>query len=207
MRSARVRVAALLLTLVVAASCSADADAGGGARTSAASTEPSTALAAPPASAPPVEFTACVGPGPEVTYGTEDLSRVALPEGEMTINRSRGWTWQSEVSDVSEPRLVGTWYNSFDSDEYTDPGGGPGPAIFAVTHRIENDAGAWHGSLVSIHFPDGEESHPSIVLIGEGDYEGLTAVGTMDFGAACPNMRGYIIDGSVPAPPVPNKGR
>jgi hypothetical protein len=57
-----------------------------------------------------------------------------------------------------------------------------------------------------IGFPDGESHHPSFVLNGEGAYQGLTAVGTIGFGATCPNTRGYIIDGSVPAPPVPNTG-
>lgn len=149
----------------------------------------------------------CVNPGPEVTYGTYELSRVALPDGELTINRPRGYTWQSEVRDVSEPRLLGTWYNSVDSDVYTGPGGAPGPGFEAWTHRIENDAGAWQGSLVEIDFPDGQGVHETFMLNGEGDYEGLAAVGTVGFGAACPNIRGYIIDGRVPAPPVPNTGR
>jgi hypothetical protein len=48
------------------------------------------------------------------------------------------------------------------------------------------------------------------VLIGEGAYEGLTAVGiSLDSGGLtpCPNTRGYIIDGTVPPPPVPTTGR
>lgn len=68
-------------------------------------------------------------------------------------------------------------------------------------------APAWQGSLVEIDFPDGQGVHETFMLNGEGDYEGLAAVGTVGFGAACPNIRGYIIDGRVPAPPVPNTGR
>jgi hypothetical protein len=67
--------------------------------------------------------------------------------------------------------------------------------------------GAWQGSLLEIDFPDGGNVDRSFVLIGEGAYEGLSAVAKIGFGEACPNMRGYIIDGSVPAPPTPNAGR
>ena len=38
----------------------------------------------------------------------------------------RGDTWQLNVSDVSDPRLDGTWYNSADGDLYSLPGGAPG---------------------------------------------------------------------------------
>ena len=156
---------------------------------------------------PPVEFTACVGPGPEVQAGTEEVSQVSLPDGAMTITRTRGYTWQSTVRDVSDPRLVGIWYNSVDGDQYTIPGGGPRPTFDAWTHRIENDEGAWQGSLQGIDFNDGESLDGPLVLIGEGAYEGLTAVATVEFGGPCPNTRGYIIEGGVPAPPVPQTGQ
>ena len=115
--------------------------------------------------------------------------------------------WQSGVRDVSEPRLVGTWYNSVDEDRYTNLSESTGPAIEAWTHRIENEQGAWQGSLLEIDFPDGGNVDESFELIGEGAYAGLTAVARIGFGVACPNMRGYIIEGSVPAPPTPNTGR
>ena len=71
------------------------------------------------------------------------------------------------------------------------------------TDRIENDEGAWQGSLLEIDFADGENIDGPLVMAGEGAYEGLTAVTIIAFGAVCPNTRGYIIEGSVPAPPVP----
>jgi hypothetical protein len=154
----------------------------------------------------PVEFTACVNPGPEVHPGTNEQIKVALADGEMTIERGRDYTWQSSVSDVTDPRLDGTWYNSINGDTYTLPGGEPGPVFDIWTHRIENDEGAWQGSLLEIDFADGDSFDGNLVLIGEGAYDGLTAVTIINFGAACPNTRGYIIEGSVPAPPVPNTG-
>jgi hypothetical protein len=129
----------------------------------------------------------------------------SLPDGETTLTQRRGgYTWQSTVRDVSDPRLEGTWYNSVDFDEYTPAG----PNLSAVTHRIENGEGAWQGSLLILGFPDGEEVIGPIVMTGEGAYDGLTAVAMDGFGEApCPNTRGYIIEGSVPAPPVPQTGQ
>ena len=224
MRHARIRTGAALLVLAVSASCSDDDDAD---PTAQARTEPATAVAAGasvedidgdapttsqtrtepstnPAAAP-AEFTACVGRGPEVQRGTEERSQVSLPDGEMTFTRTRGYTWQSTVRDVSDPRLDGTWYNSLDSDEYTNSKGDPVPAFGTWTHRIENDEGAWEGTLLAVDFA-GDESSGPLGLIGEGAYEGLTAVATIDFDGACPNTRGYIIEGGVPAPPAPQTG-
>jgi hypothetical protein len=55
---------------------------------------------------------------------------------------------------------------------------------------------------MEIDFPGGGNVDESFELIGEGAYEGLTAVAKIGFGEACPNMRGYVIHGSVPAPPT-----
>ena len=109
------------------------------------------------------------GPGPEVTQGTEDaVTEVSLPEGEMTITRKQGLhvLRESTVSDVSDPRLEGTWYNSNSvSVEYYLPGDDPSTPwaapleIDAVTWRMENDEGAWEGSfLAPTTFPDDEGS-------------------------------------------------
>jgi hypothetical protein len=227
MRRARIRTGAALVVLAVGASCSDDdaVEPAAAARTeppttraadtsandadddAATTSQPRPAPSTLPAAAP-VEFTACVNPGPEVQAGTEELSLVSLPDGEMTITQSRGHTWQSTVRDVSDPRLDGTWYISFDSDQYTGPGAGPSPEFGTVTQRIEHEDGAWLGSGVILRFGDGESLNGPLLLIGEGAYKGLTAVAIIDFGAApCPNTRGHIIEGGVPAPPVPQTGQ
>jgi hypothetical protein len=51
--------------------------------------------------------------------------------------------------------------------------------------------------------PDGTTYVGPIVMTGEGAYEGLTAiVGFVDFWNDCA-VTGYIIEGSIPAPPHP----
>jgi hypothetical protein len=165
------------------------------------STGPPTLVPATPAIeakvAAPESITACVNAGPEVTHGTDERIEVSLPDGTMTVERRRGYTWRQVLGDVSDPRLDGTWYQSWDGDAYTLPGGEPGPLISAVTLRAENDEGAWQGSSVSIELPDGTATSAPLVMTGEGAYQGLTAVLASE---GC--FQGYIIE--VPAPPLPN---
>ena len=154
----------------------------------------------------PVEFTACTLAGPEVHPATEEEVVVSSPDGDVTIVRSRGVTWRQSLRDVSDPRLDGTVYFADNSDDYTLPGNGGGLSFGANTFRIENDEGAWQGSAQNLAFPDGTVVTGPYVMVGEGAYEGLTASFTWpdDEDGNC--MRGYIIEGTTPAPPVPQTG-
>jgi hypothetical protein len=152
---------------------------------------------------PPVEFTACDSAGPETQPRT--VQQVSLPDGETTIERS-SVTYRQAATDVSDPRLEGTWYLTEDNDTYSGPGT-DGLIIGTWTRRIENDEGAWQGTThQSIDFPDGESvgGYPGpYVMIGEGAYEGLTAILTHgDDDITCPNTRGYIFEGTIPSPTV-----
>jgi hypothetical protein len=42
-------------------------------------------------------------------------------------------------------------------------------------------------------------------MVGEGAYEGLTAIFARPENSNC--VRGYIIEGTIPAPPVPQTGQ
>jgi hypothetical protein len=103
---------------------------------------------------------------------------------------------------VSDPRLAGTFTRSWDEDEYFSDGEAF-LSIVVVTDRIENDEGAWQGSGVWYRPADTEWSLAPMVLVGEGAYEGLTAIlgGAYSYGECA--VSGYIVEGSIPAPPVP----
>jgi hypothetical protein len=151
--------------------------------------------------AAPVEFTACSSAGPTVQPLT--VEQVALPDGETTIERE-SVTYRQGAVEVSDPRLEGTWYLTEDNDNYSGPGT-DGLTIGTWTRRIENDEGAWQGTThQSIDFPDGSSvgGWPGpYVMIGEGAYAGLTALLTQSE-TACPNARGYIFEGTIPAAPA-----
>ena len=156
--------------------------------------------------AAPVEVTACIRPGPEVHRGTEERIEVPLSSGEMAILRGRGFTCRQSLTSVSDPRLEGTLHQAWDEDQYALPGNELGAKVATFTDRIENDEGAWQGSAVLLSYPDGTTSCTPMVMTGEGAYEGLTAVVAFEaFYEDCA-VRGYIIDGSVPPPPVPSTG-
>jgi hypothetical protein len=174
-------------------------------------------LAAQDEDAPPVPVSACITPGPEVQQGTEEEVVTSLPDGEMTITQSRGFTYRQSLTSVSDPRLEGTLYQAVNQDDYTLPGDEPsvgitsgrptGLAIGTFTNRIENGEGAWEGSAVQLDLPDGTTYVAPLVMTGEGAYEGLTAiVGFVDIWNDCA-VTGYIIEGSIPAPLTPQTGR
>jgi hypothetical protein len=164
----------------------------------------------PPEQAP-VEFTVCINLGPEVHRGTEEQVVVSLPDGELTIDQFRDWTWRQSLTDASDPRLDGTIYHASNADVYTLPGNeAEGPEFAMFTKRIENDEGAWEGSAVLLSSPDGTTYVGPTVMTGEGAYEGLTAIIANDpdtWAESSSCVTGYIIEGSIPAPPVPQTGQ
>jgi len=106
---------------------------------------------------------------------------------------------------VSDPRLEGTYTLSWDEDENSS-GGKPFLSIVVTTDRITNDQGAWQGSNVRYRPAEGDQSIAPLVMVGEGAYQGLTAIlrGLEDYGECA--VSGYIIEGSIPTPPMPASG-
>jgi hypothetical protein len=102
---------------------------------------------------------------------------------------------------VSDPRLAGSWYHTWENDSYVMPGSGVGPNVAAATWRIENDEGAWEGGHIEASFVDGTPiaSGPTL-LAGEGAYEGLSAVVQVTGfeGGCAADIRGIIFD-DIPA--------
>jgi hypothetical protein len=177
-----------------------------------ATTPPSIAPSASPddqeatAPQPPVEFTGRIECGPPVANdrrGTEET--VDVGSDGMTVTRNRGGAW-SQTVEMSDPRLNGSVYETFESDTYTLPEGDGGPSVFAHTRRIENGEGAWEirdygGSVYDEELPEGAVAG---VYVGEGAYQGLIAVviETPFEGDGCgADVKGVIFDGApVPEP-------
>ena len=151
------------------------------------------------APAPPVEFSGRITCGPPVApnrAGTETTAEVG--EG-VTLTRYRDGAWR-QTGTVSDPRLEGSWFHTWESDSYLDPGAETGPSVAVATWRIENDEGAWSGGMIGVDLADGTRLEGPTVMVGEGAYEGLTAiVGVQDVEGACAaDIRGMIFEG-VPA--------
>jgi hypothetical protein len=95
------------------------------------------------------------------------------------LARFRDGAWHHQAS-MSDPRLEGAWYRTHEYDAYRTAGSESGPALIVNTLRIENDEGAWTGSSIIAELAAGPSTQLAgdtpMVLVGEGAYEGLTAV-------------------------------
>ncbi len=165
--------------------------------TAPATTEPAVVEPAPQQ---PVEFTACNVDIGVVSEGSKETVTIPGPDGEMRVYRYRGSIIPQVMSDVSDPRLDGTWALAWNEDDYQGPQGAASVNIVTVILRIENDEGAWQGTdLVVRYGPNWPGDAFHLALTGEGAYEGLTAAMVYGFGVDCPSVTGYILELGVPA--------
>lgn len=152
------------------------------------------------AAQPPVAFTGRIVCGDAVRTGVSE----SPADGGPVRRRTRDWAWQPTAT-MSDPRLEGDYYISYDSDDYESP---TVTSVGTGTWRIENREGAWQGSFTNIKYPE-STTIVSTALVGEGAYEGLTAVweATNHRPVECAwAIRGLILAGNVPAAPEPYTG-
>lgn len=156
---------------------------------------------------PPVEFSGQItceppsadraGPWAVVREGSTQIL-----DGDLW--QRRGHAVQQSAT-MSDPRLEGNHVVSEDRDEYHSAEY-PFPIMVASgTRRIENDEGAWQGSYTVAYLADGSMTTFTTPLVGEGAYEGLIAIWEEQTSqtSCTPEVRGVIIDGSVPVAPEP----
>jgi hypothetical protein len=111
----------------------------------------------------PVKFTAVIALGPEVQKPT--CERI----GGMT--QCLGQAWTPTIREVSDPRLEGEMTDTANMNQW------PGqPMLATETYRITNEDGAWQGSFPSVYNAfNSTAGAQSVVLVGEGAYDGLYA--------------------------------
>lgn len=128
------------------------------------------------------------------------------------VGQTRGYC-STQWMDVSDPRFTGTYTRFVNVDEYGDADvvpDGVSVRVSTVTHRVENDGGAWLGdATVSTSVDDarngGENAiSPQVAAFsGSGGYEGLTAIVWWQPQGGDNQVRGIIIEGPLPAMPPP----
>jgi hypothetical protein len=139
--------------------------------------------------AEPVKFTARIVNGPAV--------RQPACEAVGGMTQCLGIAWSPLITDVSDPRLDGVMTVSQDQNQWPLQ-----PWLIMQTYRISDEDGAWQGSFPNvIDMGDGGEfGNASVLLVGEGAYEGLYAwMDTSDWNA----ITGVIFSAPPPAAPVP----
>jgi hypothetical protein len=154
---------------------------------------------------PPTEFTGqitCDPPGPD-RAGPYDVVREGTTRIlEADFWQARGYAYEQDVI-VSDPRLEGAHVVSVSRDEYHSADYLWPIMVASFTRRIENDEGAWQGSYTAVAFSDGTVAGSTAVLVGEGAYEGLTAlwVEQLSQTSCSAEVRGVLFDGPVPPAP------
>ena len=112
------------------------------------------------------------------------------------VTQTRGDLCQTPVLEMSDPRLDGDVTVRSDFDVYPD-----GLTVLRWAFRIENEGGAWQQQpVLTMNFPDGTYSTVTISLIGEGGYEGLTAVAEVPVSNDTWSLDGLIFPGDLPSP-------
>jgi hypothetical protein len=87
---------------------------------------------------------------------------------------------------------------------YNDYSAAGGPIVWNYAFRIVNDGGAWQQRpTLDLDFSDGSEDLTLGVMVGEGGYEGLTAVFQNVTSNSSWDLHGYIIDGELTPAPEP----
>jgi hypothetical protein len=143
-----------------------------------------TPAAAPVELAEPVAFTGSISPS-----GDEAEETCQVVEG---ISQCRGRVIRFFVVEMSDPRLDGHITASQGRDTHPD-----GRWFVSWTYRIENDDGAWQGSTDTVWYAGDFGAH-SVVLAGDGAYEGLYAWADMTDWA---DVKGVIF--AAPPPETP----
>src|SRR5687768_14191828 len=99
---------------------------------------------------------------------------------------------------MSDQRLDGDVTISVNVDAYSD-----GTRLYHTAFRIENDDGAWQQEpRLTIGYNDGTFSSATITLVGEGAYEGLTAVAGAPLQGEIWSLDGFIFERPTPPEPV-----
>jgi hypothetical protein len=135
----------------------------------------------------PVEFSGKISFGP--CSGAETVEGVP---GKV-VYRGEHYCNPGVVEPFSDPRLEGTYYVWPYHDAHLG-----GPEIWASAFTITNDEGAWRG-IPAISISDtGTE-----ILVGEGAYDGLTAIAEVTLNGTIWDWHGWIIEGDLP--PLPEE--
>ncbi len=173
---------------------------------------------------PPAEFSGRISCPVATDWHQATVTDVVLgplSDGDLIRREARGGFFGPVVDEMSDPRLEGVWSVYLDLDEYLYPGVDRQEHVVLMTglQRIENSAGAWQGSAPSAFVPDAPLTRwELVVLVGEGAYEGLTALqwtNVVDDTCSCGDaenlcawdIRGLVFEGQMPPIPSVNQDR
>jgi hypothetical protein len=136
----------------------------------------------------------CSGPTREVDAG---------------VRRERDYLCEPQRWTSSDPRLTGEAAAHWNADVYEPDGDAPGSSISVTTvaYYLRNEAGGWachsnalaHGYGSNAAYETGETA----MCVGDGEYDGLSAILVVDFATSPATFVGLIFPGDAPPLPEP----
>ena len=140
---------------------------------------------------------------PPVDEGTETM-------GSDGFSITRGMVLAEEAIETSDPRVSGSLSRVLNFDVHTLAEKEKGPEFlehFAEAWRLENEGGSWTGlgtGFIHAGAVDEPTDLVTVLLTGEGGYEGLTAYVFVDATQDPIAVEGGVFTGeAVPAPDLP----
>ena len=142
-----------------------------------------------------------VGPGvqPDFEYG-EFIGRISFFAGAGQDEESGATLYRYHVDEMSEPRFDGDITLAVRSDFLDDYGRN----LWRGAFRIETEEGAWQEPPhLTLEYRDGTASTHTSAFVGEGAYEGLTALVEMTYRPQGNfALRGVIVEDELPPDPT-----
>ena len=139
------------------------------------------------------------------TIGASDVTgepTEAVVDGVLEV---RGLMREGPI-EATDPRLTGSLSRVLDFDVHS-VGDLEDVVLFSAPHRIENDAGSWSGTGTGVIHAGADLSAEeeldfyTVVLTGEGAYEGLSAFLLADFAPEVgADIKGAVFPGEMPEP-------
>ena len=145
---------------------------------------------------------------PAVVTGTESCMTVTMGTDSVSVDplvdRYHGHVSEC-LDETSDPRVSGTWRNTFNEDCYLFEGQRDHACIIWGTHVLDGERGGWDCSYSGTDdLWSANAGQVLVVCPGSGEYEGLTYVvhhvfgGVQDFGDGT-DLHGIIYEGPPPA--------
>lgn len=150
---------------------------------------------------------------PAVVSGTLDTSRLIEEPGTRTaaagntVTQLRRGGFTGVTVAASDARLSGDLSLVYNEDEHQDPVASEFFAVQNGLYRITNPDGTWRGQMTGFsagydaRSEDPRVNMDSVLLHGEGAYEGLTAYLLVDWKQEPASFEGAILPGEWPAEP------
>jgi hypothetical protein len=130
-------------------------------------------------------------------------------EDDAGMRRERDYLCEPQRWTSSDPRLTGEAAAHWNADVYEPDGDVPASSISVATvaYYLRNEAGGWACRTNLLSQVSGvnvqHEAAETLMCVGDGEYDGLSAILVLDFATSPATFVGLIFPGDAPPLPVP----